>query len=169
MVVAHAGVAVFVVGVTLVKGTETADDVSLRVGATAQAGDYTFRFVSLDKFRASNHVGARATFEVTRAGQPVATLHPEKRFYTVQQMPTTEAAIDRGFLRDLYVSLGEQTKDGAWIVRVQHKPFMGWIWGGALIIGTGGLLAALDRRYRARRAAAPSTLPLASTVPESTA
>jgi cytochrome c-type biogenesis protein CcmF len=151
MVVAHAGVGIFVIGVTLVKGTETADDVSLRVGASASAGDYIFKFESLEKIRASNYVGARATFAVTRAGERVATLYPEKRFYTVQQMPTTEAAIDRGFARDLYVSLGELTKDGTWIVRVQHKPFMGWIWAGALVIAAGGLLAAVDRRYRTRR------------------
>jgi cytochrome c-type biogenesis protein CcmF len=153
MIVAHAGVGIFVTGVALVKGAETADDVSLRVGASAQAGDYAFRFVSLEKTRAGNYVGVRATFAVTKNGAPVATLHPEKRFYTVQQMPTTEAAIDRGFVRDLYVSLGERLPSGAWIVRVQNKPFMGWIWGGALIIGFGGFLAALDRRYRGRRAA----------------
>jgi cytochrome c-type biogenesis protein CcmF len=152
MVVAHAGVGIFVVGVTLVKGTETADDVSLRVGGSARAGDYTFTFEELEKVRASNYVGARATFIVTRDGAPVATLHPEKRFYTVQQMPTTEAAIDRGFARDLYVALGEATRDGTWTVRIQHKPFMGWIWAGCLVIAFGGLLAAADRRYRARRA-----------------
>ena len=151
MVVAHAGIGIFVIGVTLVKGTETADDVSLRVGATALAGDYLFKFESLEKIRASNYVGARGTFTVTRGGERVATLYPEKRFYTVQQMPTTEAAIDRGFARDLYVSLGELTRDGTWIVRVQYKPFMGWIWAGALVIAAGGLLAAIDRRYRTRR------------------
>jgi cytochrome c-type biogenesis protein CcmF len=152
MVVAHAGVGIFVVGVTLVKGTETADDVSLRVGASARAGEYTFTFEGLEKIRASNYVGARATFAVTRGGEQVATLHPEKHFYTVQQMPTTEAAIDRGVARDLYVALGEATRDGTWTVRIQHKPFMGWIWAGCLVIAAGGLLAAIDRRYRARRA-----------------
>jgi cytochrome c-type biogenesis protein CcmF len=151
MIVAHAGIGIFVIGVTLVKGTETADDVSLRVGGAAQAGAYTFRFRALDTLRAGNYIGARATFDVLEGDKPVATLYPEKRFYTVQQMPTTEAAIDRGLLRDLYVSLGERTPDGAWIVRVQYKPFMGWIWGGALVIAFGGLLAAIDRRYRSRR------------------
>jgi cytochrome c-type biogenesis protein CcmF len=157
MVVAHAGVGIFVTGVTLVKGTETADDVSLRVGGSARAGDYVFTFESLEKIRASNYVGARATFAVTRGGVQAATLYPEKRFYTVQQMPTTEAAIDRGFARDLYVSLGELTKDGTWIVRIQHKPFMGWIWAGCLVIAAGGLLAAVDRRYRSLRASVPAS------------
>jgi cytochrome c-type biogenesis protein CcmF len=165
MVVAHAGVGIFVIGVTLVKGTETADDVSLRVGASASAGDYVFKFESLEKIRASNYVGARATFTVTRGGERVATLYPEKRFYTVQQMPTTEAAIDRGLARDLYVSLGEQTKEGTWVVRIQHKPFMGWIWAGALVIAAGGLLAAVDRRYRARRVPAADTVRAAPAIP----
>jgi cytochrome c-type biogenesis protein CcmF len=165
MVVAHAGVGIFVIGVTLVKGTETADDVSLRVGGSARAGDYTFTFEGLEKIRASNYVGARATFAVTRDGARVATLHPEKRFYTVQQMPTTEAAIDRGVARDLYVSLGEATKDGTWIVRIQHKPFMGWIWAGCLVIAAGGLLAAVDRRYRARHVAAIAPVRAAPVIP----
>jgi cytochrome c-type biogenesis protein CcmF len=165
MVVAHAGIGIFVIGVTLVKGTETADDVSLRPGGSARAGEYTFTFVGLEKIRASNYVGARATFAVTRGGVPVATLHPEKRFYTVQQMPTTEAAIDRGFARDLYVSLGEATRDGAWVVRIQHKPFMGWIWAGCLVIAAGGLLAAVDRRYRTRRVPVPDTVRATPAIP----
>jgi cytochrome c-type biogenesis protein CcmF len=165
MVAAHAGVGIFVIGVTLVKGTEAADDVSLRVGASTRAGDYIFTFEGLEKIRASNYVGARATFAVTRGGKQVATLYPEKRFYTVQQMPTTEAAIDRGFARDLYVSLGEPTKDGAWTVRIQHKPFMNWIWAGCLVIAFGGLLAAVDRRYRARRVAVTDNVRAAPAIP----
>ena len=75
-------------------------------------------------------------------------MRPQKRLYTVQNMPMTEAAIDRGFTHDLYVSMGEAGSQGAWIVRVQHKPFIGWIWGGSLIMALGGFLAASDRRYR---------------------
>ncbi len=148
MLVAHAGIGVFVVGVTLVKGFGTADDVSLRVGGSASAGGYSFRFVDLKEIKGPNYVAAQGTFEVTRNGELVATMQPEKRFYPVQKMPMTEAAIDRGFTRDLYVSLGEATADDTWVVRVQHKPFVGWIWGGCLIIAFGGLLAASDRRYR---------------------
>jgi hypothetical protein len=85
-------------------------------------------------------------------------LHPERRFYTVQQMPMTEAAIDRGFTRDLYVSLGERLPDGRWVVRLQLKPFMGWVWSGALLIALGGFAAALDRRYR--RIKRPQAFPL---------
>jgi cytochrome c-type biogenesis protein CcmF len=78
----------------------------------------------------------------------VAWMRPEKRFYPVQQMPMTEAAIDRGFGRDLYVSLGERTQEGAFGVRVQIKPFMSWIWGGCILMALGGALSAADRRYR---------------------
>jgi cytochrome c-type biogenesis protein CcmF len=148
MLIAHAGIGVFVLGVTLVKGTEVANDVSMRVGDTATAGEYVFRFTDLKEIEGPNYVAAQGTFEVTRNGALVNTMHPEKRMYIVQKMPMTEAAIDRGFTRDLYVSLGEEAGQGAWVVRVQHKPFVGWIWGGCLIMSLGGMLAATDRRYR---------------------
>ena len=83
---------------------------------------------------------------MTRGENAVATLYPEKRYYQVQQMPMTEAAIDTGLTRDLYVSLGEPLPDGAWVVRVYHKPFVDWIWGGAFLMALGGVLA--DRRRR---------------------
>jgi cytochrome c-type biogenesis protein CcmF len=66
-------------------------------------------------------------------------------------MPMTEAAIDTGLTRDLYVSLGEPLPDGAWVVRVYHKPFVDWIWGGAFLMALGGVLAVTDRRYRLAR------------------
>ncbi|HJV83436.1 heme lyase CcmF/NrfE family subunit [Noviherbaspirillum sp.] len=148
MLVAHVGIGVFVVGVTLVKGLDEAKDVSMRVGDTTSVNGYTFSFKDLQEIKGPNYVAAQATFDVTYGGKPVTTLMPEKRLYTVQQMPMTEAGIDRGFTHDLYVSLGEETADGAWVVRVQYKPFVGWIWGGCLIMAFGGLLAASDRRYR---------------------
>ncbi len=160
MLVAHAGIGIFVIGVTLVKGMDTANDVNMRVGDSASAGGYRFRFTDLKEIKGPNYVAARGTFEVTRDGAHVATMLPEKRHYTVQNMPMTEAAIDRGFTRDLYVSLGEMTGEDTWVVRVQHKPFVGWIWAGCLIIAFGGLLAASDRRYRiARRARAAALAP----------
>ena len=148
MLLAHAGIGVFVVGVTLVKGFDSANDVSMRVGDTTSVGGYAFRFTDLKEIKGPNYVAARGTFEVTYGGAVIATMVPEKRHYAVQNMPMTEAAIDRGFTRDLYVSLGEATKQDTWVVRVQHKPFVGWIWGGCLIIAFGGFLAASDRRYR---------------------
>jgi cytochrome c-type biogenesis protein CcmF len=93
-------------------------------------------------------MAVRGTVSVTRDGKPVAVMHPEKRVYNVQKNPMTEAAINSGFMRDLYVSLGEPVEGGAWIVRVQVKPFIDWIWAGCLLMALGGLLAVLDRRYR---------------------
>jgi cytochrome c-type biogenesis protein CcmF len=150
MVAAHVGVGVFVLGVTLVKGLEHAQDASLQEGATVTVGGYGFHLKSIEKRKGPNYLAGRARFEVTRDGEPVATLYPEKRFYVVQRMPMSEAAIDRGLTRDLYVSLGDAAPNGAWGVRVQVKPFMGWIWAGCLIMAFGGLLAASDRRYRQR-------------------
>ncbi len=148
MLAAHAGIAVFVVGVTLVKGAERGEDFSMRVGDSASVGQLRYSFTALQKIDGPNYIAARATFEVRDGEQLVTELHPEKRYYTVQQMPMTEAAIDRGWRRDLYVSLGEATPQGAWTVRIQEKPFVGWIWAGCLIIAGGGLLAAADRRFR---------------------
>ncbi len=148
MLLAHFGVGVFIVGVTLVRGFETEKDVRMQVGDTVAIGGYTFRLAGLDQVRGPNYESTRGHVEVTRNGRDVALLHPEKRFYPVQQMPMTEAAIDSGFTRDLYVSLGEPVGDGAWVVRVYHKPFVDWIWGGAFLMALGGVIAVSDRRYR---------------------
>jgi cytochrome c-type biogenesis protein CcmF len=148
MVVAHIGVAVFVVGVTLVKSYDSDQDAKMKPGDTVALGAYTFRLDSVEDVKGPNYVAARATISVTRDGKPATVLHPEKRFYTVQQMPMTEAAIDPGFTRDLYVSLGDPLGDGHWLVKVQHKPFIDWIWGGCVLMAFGGFLAASDRRYR---------------------
>jgi cytochrome c-type biogenesis protein CcmF len=150
---AHAGIGVFVVGVTLVKGMEVSHDAAMRIGDTLDAGGYRLAFAGLKKIEGPNYVAAQARFEVSRAGAPVTVLYPERRLYRAQKMPMTEAAIDRGWTRDVYVSLGEAAADGTWVVRAQVKPFVGWIWAGCLMIACGGFLAAADRRYRqARRA-----------------
>ncbi|MFN7087350.1 MAG: heme lyase CcmF/NrfE family subunit [Burkholderiales bacterium] len=148
MLLAHFGIAVFVIGVTLVKGYETERDVRMEAGDTVEVGGYTFRMEGVSEVAGPNYIAARATVRVTRAGQAVATLHPEKRVYRAQQMPMTEAAIARGITRDLYVSMGEAVSPTAWVMRVQHKPFVNWIWGGCVLMALGGLLAASDRRYR---------------------
>ena len=159
MLVAHFGVAVFIVGVTLVRGYEVEKDVRMGPGDTVAVGGYQFRLDGLKRIQGPNYDATRGVISVTRDERPVATLHPEKRFFTVQQMPMTEAAIDTGLTRDLYVSLGEPLQDGAWVVRVYYKPFVTWIWGGAFLMALGGIIAVTDRRYRlARRdAIAPTT------------
>jgi cytochrome c-type biogenesis protein CcmF len=152
MVLAHIGVAVFVVGVTLVKTYESAADLNLRAGDSAALAGYDFRLEDVTTVKGPNYVAARGHFSVTRGGKPVTTLYPERRVYTVQEQVMTEAAIDPGLTRDLYVSLGDPVSDsrgeGAWLVKIQHKPFVDWIWGGCLIMALGGFLAASDRRYR---------------------
>jgi len=153
-----------VLGVTLVKGWDSANDVSMRVGDSTSVGGYTFLMTDLQELKGPNYVAAQGSFEVSYQGKHVAVMKPEKRLYAVQKMAMTEAAIDRGFTRDLYVSLGEAstTSEGSWVVRVQHKPFVGWIWGGCLIIALGGLLSACDKRYRMTsrvRTAQPQAVP----------
>ena len=148
MVLAHVGVAVFVVGVTLVKGYESAADLHLRAGDSAALAGYDFRLEDVTTVKGANYVAARGHISVTRGGKPVTILYPERRVYTVQEQVMTEAAIDPGFTRDLYVSLGDPLGDGAWLLKIQYKPFVDWIWGGCLIMALGGFLAASDRRYR---------------------
>jgi cytochrome c-type biogenesis protein CcmF len=148
MLLAHVGVAVFVIGVTLVKGYESQKDVRMSPGATEQVGGYTFRFDGVEEVTGSNYVAARATITAMKDGKLVVVLHPEKRMYASQDNPMTEGAIDSGFTRDLYVSLGDALDSKTWIVRLQHKPFVWWIWGGCVLIALGGVLAVGDRRYR---------------------
>ncbi|MDB5953712.1 heme lyase CcmF/NrfE family subunit [Ramlibacter sp.] len=154
MLLAHFGVGVFIFGVTMVKTWETERDVRMEPGTTTTLGGYVFRMDSVAEYTGPNYLGLRAAMTVTRDGQPVAVLHPEKRLYTAQGMPMTEAAIDAGLTRDLYVSLGENVGGSAFAVRVQVKPFVDWIWAGALLMALGGLLAATDRRYRLARESA---------------
>jgi cytochrome c-type biogenesis protein CcmF len=152
MTVAHLGIAVFITGVTLVKGYETERDVRMAVGDTVTVGGYTFRFAGVRDAAGPNYRAVRGAVDVSRDGRPVRTLRPEKRIYNAQEMPMTEAAIASGVLGDLYVSLGDPVGDGAWTLRVYHKPFVTWIWGGCLLMALGGLLALSDRRYRVRAA-----------------
>ncbi|MEW5755254.1 MAG: heme lyase CcmF/NrfE family subunit [Pseudomonadota bacterium] len=147
MNVAHLGVAVFIFGVTLVSTYEQEQDVRMDVGDTVTMGEYTFRFDGVTQVPGPNYQSNTGHVQVFKDGKEYELLHPEKRTYLVQTMPMTEAAIDSGFFRDLYVSLGEPVSGGAWSVRVYYKPFVNWIWGGCFLMGVGGLLAAMDRRY----------------------
>lgn len=150
MIVAHIGVAVFIIGVTMVKGYEVEKDLRLSPNDTTQVGGYTFKFESVSEEQGPNYIAARGLFRVTNQGNLVALLEPEKRIYSVQNNPMTEAAIQPGLFRDLYISLGEQMSGGAWSVRVYIKPFAQWIWAGCLMMAAGGFLALLDPRYRKR-------------------
>jgi len=151
MQVAHLGVAVFIVGVTMVTGYQTEQDVRMEPGSTVNAGGYEFRFIGVSNAVGPNYQAARAEILVSRNGKEVERMYPEKRNYSASGNVMTETAIDSGLFRDLYVSLGEPVNAGAWSVRVYYKPFVGWIWGGALLMALGGGLALSDRRYALAR------------------
>jgi cytochrome c-type biogenesis protein CcmF len=163
MMVAHLGVAAFAFGVSMVNTYQVERDLKMDLGDTTEIAGYVFTYRGVREVNGPNYGAAQGLIEVTRNGQAVATMRPEKRIYRVQQNPMTEAAIDTGFTRDLYVSLGEPVGNTAWIVRVYYKPFVDWIWGGCVLMALGGLLAASDRRYRARRESERTeTAPLAA-------
>jgi cytochrome c-type biogenesis protein CcmF len=150
MHLAHLGLAVCVTGVTLVKGYESEQDVRMAPGETLTMGPYVLRFAGVREVEGPNYRASRGELTLERDGRVLKTMHPEKRAYFSSQMPMTEAAIDSGLTRDIYVSLGEPLDGGAWSVRAHHKPFVDWIWGGALLMALGGFLAASDRRYRVK-------------------
>jgi cytochrome c-type biogenesis protein CcmF len=145
---AHLGIAVFIIGVALVGGYETEKDVRMDIGDTVEVGGYTFRFNGVKKGPGPNYVADIGNVDVLRNGEKIRVLEPEKRVYNASGMAMTEAAIDTGIFRDLYVALGEPLENGAWIVRVYHKPFVDWIWFGCMLMAFGGGLAITDRRYR---------------------
>ena len=151
MMVAHLGIGVFVIGVTMVKTYEVERDVNMNVGDTTEVSGWVFTFRGVQQVQGPNYTAAQGLVELSRDGKVVAQLRPEKRVYRVQQNPMTEAAIRSRPLGDIYVSLGHATEGEAWVVRVYYKPFVTWIWGGCVLMGLGGLLAMTDRRYRLAR------------------
>ena len=163
MILAHFGFAVFLAGVLVTEGASIEKDVRLDQGETATLGAYTFRFDGVEHVAGPNFKADQGTITVTRGESTVAVLHPQKRQYTKSAQIQTESDIDPGFTRDLYVALGEPLGDsGAWSVRVYLKPFIRWIWLGALLMMLGGFVAATDRRFRvlaARPEARPAQLP----------
>jgi cytochrome c-type biogenesis protein CcmF len=156
MHMAHIGIAVCVVGITMVKGYETEKDVRMTIGDTVSVGGYTLRLTGIDQVPGPNYNADRGNVELIKGDKVLRVLHPEKRTYFSSTMPMTEAAIDSGPTRDVYVSLGERLEgEGtpAWAMRVYHKPFITWIWLGCFLMAIGGGMAALDKRYRKKLAA----------------
>jgi cytochrome c-type biogenesis protein CcmF len=148
MQIAHLGIAVFVIGVTMVGGYQEEKDVRMLAGESVSVGGYQIMLENVSAVPGPNYNAMRGTFLLMRNGKLEATLYPEKRSYFSSSMPMTEAAIDVGLTRDVYVSLGEELPDKAWAVRVYYKPFVDWIWGGCLLMALGGILAISDKRYR---------------------
>jgi len=154
MQLAHLGVVAFIVGVTAVKTFEHEQDIALAVGQSKVIAGVDVKLTGITDVSGPNYQAKQGRFELSRDGKLLAVLTPERRLYaSSRSMPMTEAAIDRSLLRDRYVSLGDELGGGAWTVRVHFKPLVNWIWLGCLIMAFGGLLGALDPRYRrARRA-----------------
>ncbi|MGZ7906256.1 heme lyase CcmF/NrfE family subunit [Haemophilus sp. SZY H53] len=151
MILAHLGVAMTVWGIAFSQNFSVERDVRMAVGDTVQIADYDFTFTGVSDANGPNYMGGKAQIDISKDGKPEATLFAEKRFYTVSKMPMTEAAIDWGFTRDLYVALGEKIEDNSWALRLYYKPFIRWIWIGGLFMALGGLLCMFDRRYRFSR------------------
>ena len=150
----HLGIAIFIVGITMVTTYEQEKDVRLAPGESYTLGPYEFGFDNIVQVDGPNYKSDMGTITVRRDNDVIAVLNPEKRVYRVQSQPMTEAAIDAGLLRDLYVSLGEPLDNQeVWSVRLYYKPFIRWIWLGAIFMALGGLLGAMDPRYRMARVA----------------
>ena len=150
-VIAHIGMAMTVIGITVVSLYDTEKDVRLEKGQSYEMAGYKFSFEGVEAYKGANYTANRATMSVTQDGKHITTVHPEKRDYGRDAMPMTEAGIDAGFTRDLFIALGEPLGKDAWSFRLYHKPFVRWIWLGAILMGLGGFLAALDKRYRRMR------------------
>lgn len=163
MALAHLGVGVFIVGVTASSTYSLEKDIRVAPGDSYELAGYRFEFDGVSTATGPNYIAQRGAFRVYRGDDLVTELHPEKRAYPIQEQPMTEAAIDAGLTRDLYVALGEPLTDGAWSVRLYFKPLQRWIWLGPALMALGGLLAASDRRYRiqsrARESARDSSSP----------
>ncbi|MBV2120745.1 MAG: heme lyase CcmF/NrfE family subunit [Candidatus Thiodiazotropha sp. (ex Ctena orbiculata)] len=155
MIVAHMGVAMFIVGVTMVSNFGEEHDVRMSPGDVSEIAGYEFRFDGVKRVPGPNYNAHRGSFQVSHNGEAFITLEPEKRTYFVQTRPMTEASIDWGFTRDLYVSLGEPLGGGDWSLRLYYKPYVRWIWLGGVLMSLGGILAVTDRRYRTAKVRSP--------------
>jgi len=147
MLLAHLGVAMFILGVTMVSNFGIEQDIRISPGDAHEVAGYRFRFAGVTMVPGPNYRAARGRFPVFDGDRRIAVLEPEKRTYFTSSKPMTEAAIDWGFTRDLYVSLGEPLGDGDWALRIYYKPYVRWIWLGGLCMALGGILAITDRRY----------------------
>jgi cytochrome c-type biogenesis protein CcmF len=163
MTIAHIGVGMFAIGVTVTQTYRIEKDIALRPGESVELKGYEFNFVSTRPVQGPNYDAIESEIVITRDGREVATLHPQKRTYRVQTMPMTESGIHVNWNRDLFVAMGDDLGTGAWSMRIQYKPMVRYIWLGALIMALGGIIAVTDRRYRRRRSAADEAVSVGGT------
>jgi cytochrome c-type biogenesis protein CcmF len=147
-VVAHSGLGITIFGIAAMTAWQIEDIRVAREGETFQVGAYDVTLASVTRLEGPNYLSTMAELRIESNGRAVAVLHPEKRIYPVAGMPTTEAAIDNGVFRDLYLVIGDPQVGGGFAVRTYVKPFANWIWAGAIIMAFGGLLSLSDRRFR---------------------
>jgi cytochrome c-type biogenesis protein CcmF len=145
---AHTGLGVTVFAVAAMHAWQVEDIRTMNVGDSFDLHGYDITLASVEKETGPNYFTTKAAMTVASGGKVIATVYPEKRVYPVAGMPTTEAGIDYGFTRDVYLVIGDPQDDGSWAVRSYYKPFANWIWGGALLMAIGGMLSLADRRYR---------------------
>jgi cytochrome c-type biogenesis protein CcmF len=151
MMVGHIGIAIFVTGLSLTAIYSEEKDLKMAFGDTYSMDEYTFVFRGVEETEGPNYKAFKGMIDVSSGTTSLGMMEPEKRIYNVQKMPMTEAAIDAGLTRDLFIALGEDLGDGSWTLRIYYKPFVRWLWIGGLVMGLGGLLAAMDKRYYRRR------------------
>jgi cytochrome c-type biogenesis protein CcmF len=145
---AHAGLGVTIFAVAAMNAWKVEDIRVVQEGESFPLGSYEVRLDRVEEVQGPNYTSTMGTMTVFKNGAEVAVLKPEKRIYPVAAMPTTEAAIDYGFARDLYLVLGDRQQSGGWAVRSYIEPFANWLWGGAILMALGGVLSLSDRRYR---------------------
>ena len=145
---AHAGVAIVVAGITGSQAWTQESVQSLGIGESAHIADHRFTLSDIREYQGPNFVAREATVTITTPGERTIVLTPEKRVYTVEGMPTTEAGIRSGFTGDIYAVIGDQDESGKWITRFYVKPMIPWMWAGGLVMVFGGLMSLSDRRYR---------------------
>jgi len=148
MMTAHIGIGIFILGVVFTSSFSDEKETSVAMGEKVELAGYTFVLEKVSAVEGPNYQAMRGDVNVTKQGSPVVMLYPEKRIYTVQRNPMTEPGIQTGVFRDLYVSLGEPINDNEWGFRIYYRPFIQWVWIGALLMSIGGLLGATDKRYR---------------------
>jgi cytochrome c-type biogenesis protein CcmF len=162
MSIAHFGVGMFAIGASGVESYKIEKDVALKPGGSFAIAGYDFKFVNAVNVRGPNYDAVEALVEVTRGGELVTRLRPQKRHFWVQQTDNSKADISVNWARDLFVAMGNPLGESAWSMRIQYKPLVRYIWLGALVMAIGGCVAATDRRYRVK---VPLSSPAAATAP----